>query len=93
MDCPKCKKSSFDYEGASKVIDSRSDGRGGVRRRRNCPACGWRFTTYEVHSHNMIDEQKIQKDKEVLVDSLVSASISIEHLLELTKKQILCKPS
>ena len=90
MNCPKCKKSSFDYEGASKVIDSRSDGRGGVRRRRNCPACGWRFTTYEVHSHNIIDEEEIQKD---FVDSLVSASISIEHLLELTKKQILCKPS
>ena len=59
------------------------------RRRRSCPACGWRFTTYEVYSHNMIDEKKIQKDTETLVESLVSASISIEHLLELTKKQIL----
>jgi hypothetical protein len=37
----------------------------------------------------MIDEKKIQKDTETLVESLVSASISIEHLLELTKKQIL----
>ena len=40
MDCPFCKQAD------SRVIDSR-DVEGGVRRRRLCPGCGRRFTTYE----------------------------------------------
>jgi len=40
MKCPYCNKSR------TKVIDSRSSGEG-IRRRRECKACGQRFTTYE----------------------------------------------
>lgn len=42
MKCPKCK------EPDTRVIDSRpvEDGYT-IRRRRECPACGYRFTTYE----------------------------------------------
>ncbi|MFQ5812716.1 MAG: transcriptional regulator NrdR [Anaerolineae bacterium] len=40
MKCPYCGKSK------TKVIDTRSSGEG-VRRRRECKACGRRFTTYE----------------------------------------------
>ena len=40
MDCPKCK-------GDIKVLDTRPDGEW-VHRRRECLACGHRFTTIEV---------------------------------------------
>ena len=41
MRCPYCKHD------ASRVIDTSHDGRGGVRRRRECEHCGQRFSTYE----------------------------------------------
>ncbi|MBP9676970.1 MAG: transcriptional repressor NrdR [Anaerolineaceae bacterium] len=41
MDCPYCQKNQ------SKVIDTTHDSRGGIRRRRECEACGQRFSTYE----------------------------------------------
>jgi transcriptional repressor NrdR len=41
MRCPYCK-----HEG-SRVVDTSHDGRGGVRRRRQCENCGERFSTYE----------------------------------------------
>lgn len=41
MRCPYCSNAD------SKVIDTTHDTRGGVRRRRECLACGQRFTTYE----------------------------------------------
>ena len=43
MKCPVCSHAD------SKVIDSRPvDGSNGIRRRRECPVCHTRFTTYEV---------------------------------------------
>ena len=42
MKCPKCSKSE------NKVVDSRMVKEGNaIRRRRECSACGYRFTTYE----------------------------------------------
>ena len=41
MRCPYCSHAD------SKVIDTTHDARGGVRRRRECLACGERFSTYE----------------------------------------------
>ena len=42
MRCPSCQKED------TKVVDSRTTGEGFVvRRRRKCPNCGFRFTTYE----------------------------------------------
>lgn len=41
MLCPKCKKSE------TQVIDSRESSEYVVRRRRECPSCAHRFTTYE----------------------------------------------
>jgi transcriptional repressor NrdR len=41
MRCPYCKQDG------SRVIDTTHDTRGGVRRRRECEACGERFSTYE----------------------------------------------
>ena len=62
MNCPKCGKSSFDFEGAKKVMETRSDRRGGVRRRRICPACDWRFTTYEIHQQHLVDDPECKKE-------------------------------
>jgi transcriptional repressor NrdR len=42
MDCPSCQQA------ATRVVETRSADRGeALRRRRECPACGERFTTYE----------------------------------------------
>ena len=67
MKCPFC---GFDD---TKVVDSREIEDGTVvRRRRECPKCGNRFTTYERHeltplqvikrdgSREIFDKQKIQ---------------------------------
>jgi transcriptional repressor NrdR len=54
MKCPSC---AFDD---SKVIDSRtSDGGGAIRRRRECPECSFRFTTFErMQTTNLMVEKK-----------------------------------
>ncbi len=41
MKCPYC---GFER---SRVIDTTHDARGGIRRRRECPECGQRFSSYE----------------------------------------------
>ena len=43
MKCPKCGYTE------SKVIDSRPTDTSGVRRRRQCLKCGYRYTTYETY--------------------------------------------
>lgn len=49
MKCPKCHESASGVRAkAQTVIDSRDVGEGeAVRRRRECPHCQLRFTTYE----------------------------------------------
>jgi transcriptional repressor NrdR len=42
MKCPYC-----GAVGASRVVDTSHDARGGIRRRRECKKCGERFSTYE----------------------------------------------
>ena len=42
MKCPFC-----GAKGQSRVLDTTPDARGGTRRRRECKACGRRFSTYE----------------------------------------------
>lgn len=42
MKCPYCGAT-----GASRVVDTSHDARGGIRRRRECLKCGERFSTYE----------------------------------------------
>jgi len=82
MNCPKCdSKSTF-------VLETRSDINGEKRRKRECQDCKYRFTTYEVHSSNMLDDDEIQKNRRELINSL----ITVEKLLELIKKQVLLIP-
>jgi transcriptional repressor NrdR len=55
MRCPYCK------ENRDKVVDSRSSGEGTtIRRRRECLACGRRFTTYE--NVEMLPIRVVKKD-------------------------------
>jgi transcriptional repressor NrdR len=42
MDCPYC-----EAKNKSRVVDTTRDGKGGIRRRRECTNCGRRFSTYE----------------------------------------------
>jgi transcriptional repressor NrdR len=42
MNCPYCEASD-----KSRVVDTTRDKKGGIRRRRECKACGRRFSTYE----------------------------------------------
>jgi transcriptional repressor NrdR len=41
MHCPYC------HSNNTRVVDTSQDGRGGIRRRRECESCNQRFTTYE----------------------------------------------
>ena len=54
MKCPSCGFAD------SKVIDSRtSDGGSAIRRRRECPECSFRFTTFErMQTTNLMVEKK-----------------------------------
>ena len=67
MKCPACGASD------SRVLDSRpANEDSSIKRRRECPACGKRFTTYEIvdtvplvvikkdGSHEFFDERKLQ---------------------------------
>jgi transcriptional regulator NrdR family protein len=54
-------------------METRSDMNGEYRRRRECQDCKWRFTTYEVHSYNLLDDDTIKKQKKDLMKSLVNA--------------------
>src|SRR5690554_5006054 len=42
MNCPYC-----EAKNKSHVVDTTRDSKGGIRRRRECKACGRRFSTYE----------------------------------------------
>lgn len=70
MKCPFCGKEN------TKVIDSRPTDDGSIRRRRQCDACGKRFTTYEkVESTPLIvikkDNNREPYDREKLVAGIV----------------------
>ncbi len=71
MLCPFCKK------GDSRVIDSRSaDDGNSIRRRRECAACGRRFTTYEVVEKTPLmviknDGRRVVFDRDKLLKGLI----------------------
>lgn len=84
MDCPYCGSKS-------KVVDSRSTGEG-IRRRRECKACGQRFTTYErVAPIRLVvvkaDGRREEFDRDKLLAGVVKACtkrpVSIEVIEEL----------
>ncbi len=73
MKCPYC------AYGDSRVIDSRSiDGATTIRRRRECPECGKRFTTYEKYEEAPLlitkkDGRRELFDGQKLLNGLIKA--------------------
>ena len=66
MDCPQCAYHD------SKVVDSRDVG-DGIRRRRECLQCGFRFTTFErVNTLSMFVIKKDERREEFRRDKLLS---------------------
>lgn len=98
MNCPFC--GTVD----TKVVDSRvaNDGMQ-VRRRRECPSCGERFTTYEVIEMNMprvikrdgnrarFDEDKIRAGMMRALEKRPVSADRIENALMNIKRQVLAE--
>jgi transcriptional repressor NrdR len=87
--CPYCREDS------DKVVDSRAAGEGeSIRRRRECLACGRRFTTYErveaipltVHKRSGVsepfDRQKLARGIEQSVAGRAVASEAVERMAD-----------
>lgn len=87
MKCPFC---SY---GDSRVVDSRSiDGGTSIRRRRECPECGRRFTTYEKYEETPLlvtkkDGRRELFDYQKLLNGLIKAfekrPVSYEKIQEM----------
>jgi transcriptional repressor NrdR len=74
MDCPDC------GHGTSRVVDSRPSEDGtAIRRRRECEACGFRFTTYE---RTEWDRQIKKRDGSVEAYSREKLRAGIERAVE-----------
>jgi transcriptional repressor NrdR len=73
MRCPSCENDE------DRVVDSRSTREGAaIRRRRECLACGHRFTTYESVERVPVlvikkDGRRVPYDRERIVDGLIQA--------------------
>ena len=70
MRCPECQQPD------SRVIDSRTAG-DHVRRRRECQACGQRFTTYERHERPVLWVLKRDGHKEPYAHEKVLQGIAL----------------
>src|SRR5213076_3521678 len=90
MRCPHCRDND------DKVVDSRlADDGGAIRRRRECLACGRRFTTYErVDEHGLVvvkrDDTREPFDREKLRNGLERAASGRldEHALDALATEI-----
>lgn len=89
MRCPFC---SY---GDSRVVDSRAIDEGAsIRRRRECPGCGRRFTTYEKYEETPLivvkkDGRRELFDTQKLLNGLIKAfekrPVSYERIQEMAK--------
>ena len=63
MTCPRC------HAPDSRVVDSR-DSHYGIRRRRRCDGCGFRWTTYERSDAPLLAEEELRKLRDALTTVL-----------------------
>lgn len=70
MLCPKCQKEE------TKVIDSRDSDEFIIRRRRECPNCSYRFTTYEKIESSQVMVTKKDETREPFSKEKVLTGIS-----------------
>lgn len=88
MRCPKCSCEE------SKVVDSRpAENNDSIRRRRECVACGFRFTTYERREELPLvvlkhDGTKEPFDRQKLMRGLVRATVKRDVPIESLKALI-----
>ena len=89
MRCPYC------HDDNDKVIDSRAtDGGKAIRRRRECLACGKRFTTYEHlerHSRIMVvkkDDSRVPYDRQKVLAGLEKACYKRPVAAETLEKMV-----
>ncbi|HZO06714.1 MAG TPA: ATP cone domain-containing protein [Solirubrobacterales bacterium] len=83
MNCPRCQAQG--EESRTEVLETRNEGRGGqaalrVRRRRRCPACAYRFTTFELAQLGAVRSPTgltSPFDEEKLMQSLIAANEDI----------------
>ncbi|MDO4681134.1 MAG: transcriptional regulator NrdR [Aerococcus sp.] len=90
MHCPNC------HEEGTKVIDSRPIENGtAIRRRRSCPNCGFRFTTFERLERQPLlvikkDGNRQEFSREKLLRGLVRSAekrpVAIEQLEDMTRE-------
>ncbi len=96
MHCPFC------HHKDTKVIDSRLAGEGEqVRRRRECVACGERFTTYETAELNMprlvkrdgrregFDEEKLRRGILAALEKRPISTEMVEEAISQVKKRLI----
>ncbi len=77
--CPQCKLNNTE-DRAFCVIDSRPTEKG-IRRRRKCLSCGFRFTTYEQHADYIFGPSSLEKMERDL-------SLALERVKTLRKEEI-----
>ena len=83
MVCPFCNTED------TAVIDSRKNSEGtSVRRRRKCPKCNSRFTTYEKTEIELIVEKRSGKLEEFQIEKLESGIESAFGGQDITEKQL-----
>ena len=69
MKCPSCRKqgTGLPRDGKNQIIETRGHAKtGSVRRRRVCPFCGHRYTTYEVNQRDFNRLKHLDNDLERL---------------------------
>jgi transcriptional repressor NrdR len=84
MICPHCHKN------ASRVLDSRaSDGGRAIRRRRECSACGFRFTTFErVEAVPLLVVKRDGRREEFNRDKILRGLVRAAEKRPLSSKQL-----
>jgi transcriptional repressor NrdR len=84
MICPHC------HQNASRVLDSRaSDGGHAIRRRRECTACGYRFTTFErVETVPLLVVKRDGRREEFNRDKILRGLVRAAEKRPLSSKQL-----
>lgn len=95
MKCPFCGKSNTQVKDSRDTIDETA-----IRRRRECPDCGGRFTTYEhIQLQDLtvikkngervpFDRDKLQRSISLAVSKCGISSYDVEHLVEEIRREL-----
>lgn len=95
MKCPFCGKSNTQVKDSRDTIDETA-----IRRRRECPDCGGRFTTYEhIQLQDLtvikkngervpFDRDKLQRSISLAVSKCGISSFEVERLVETIRREL-----